>query len=256
MLLVCDNVSKTYDGLPVLAGIDMTVHPGESVALVGASGEGKSTLLSILGLLLAPTAGCVVVDGVRSDELDDKALSALRAEAFGFVFQHNQLIGSLRALDNVLVPSCFAYQGDCQARALQLMDRFDLSDRLYHYPHQLSVGQKRRVALARALLLSPRMLIADEPTNDLDPITGNAVIRELLAFPDENHAVIYATHDMDMARRADRVVHLHDGKAESITHADLSRIFASSLDDAEESKKKVGLDQGSGSNATEGSATA
>lgn len=226
MLLACENVSKAYDGQTVLAGADMQIEAGESVALVGASGEGKSTLLSIAGLLLAPTAGRVLVDGVRADDLDDSQLSALRAESFGFVFQHNQLIGSLRALDNVLVPSCFAYQGDCQQRAVQLMERFGLAERMYHYPHQLSVGQKRRVALARALLLSPKMLIADEPTNDLDPLTGRVVIRELLSFPDEGHAVVYATHDMGMARRADRILHLHDGRVEPIGPDDLARVFS------------------------------
>lgn len=225
MLLACENVSKTYDGQIVLAGVDMQICAGESVALIGASGEGKSTLLSIAGLLLAPTAGHVLVDGVRADDLSDSQLSALRAESFGFVFQHNQLIGSLRALDNVLVPSCFAYQGDCQQRAMQLMERFGLTERMYHYPHQLSVGQKRRVALARALLLSPKMLIADEPTNDLDPLTGRVVISELLAFPDEGHAVMYATHDMNMARRADRILYMHDGKAEPIDRDGLTRVF-------------------------------
>jgi ABC-type lipoprotein export system ATPase subunit len=225
MLLECDKVSKTYDGQTVLVRIDMQVNAGESVALVGASGEGKSTLLSIAGLLLAPSAGRVTVDGKGIERLNDVELSALRAQAFGFVFQHNQLIGSLRALDNVLVPSCFAYQGDCQKRALALMKEFGLEDRLWHYPHQLSVGQKRRVALARAMLLSPKIIIADEPTNDLDPVTGRVVINELLNYPDKKHAVIYATHDMAMARRADRILHLHNGKIEQISEDQLAHVF-------------------------------
>jgi ABC-type lipoprotein export system ATPase subunit len=210
MLLGCRGICKAYEGETVLSGIDLALAPGESVALVGASGAGKSTLLSILGLLLAPSAGSLSVGGVAVAD-DDRARSTLRAEHFGFVFQHNQLIGSLRAIDNVLVPSCFAYQGDCGERAHELMTRFGLADRLYHYPHQLSVGQKRRVALARALLLHPSIVLADEPTNDLDRATGQTVLEALLEYPDEQHAVVFATHDEALAARADRVVCLNDG---------------------------------------------
>jgi len=223
MLLECKNIRKAYDGETILAGIDFTLAPGESVALVGASGEGKSTLLSILGLLLVPSAGTVLVGERDTADLDDGALSALRAETFGFVFQHNQLIGSLRAIDNVLVPSCFAYQGDCSEHAVELMERFGLKNRLYHYPHQLSVGQKRRVALARALLLSPAVLIADEPTNDLDSATGRVVMDTLIGFPDESHAVLYATHDLACARRADRIMRLCDGDLVEVSASELEK---------------------------------
>ena len=226
MLLTCDRISKVYEGGTVVANVTFSVEAGQMVALVGASGCGKSTLLSIAGLMLSPTAGHVELDGRRTDELDDRSLSRLRAESFGFVFQHNQLLGSLRALDNVLVPSCFAYQGDCQQRAMELMESFGLGDRLYHYPHQLSVGQKRRVALARALLLSPSMLIADEPTNDLDPATARTVMDVISSFPDEGHAVLLATHDMAVARQADRILWIHDGGVEPVGADDLDRVFS------------------------------
>lgn len=215
-LLEARSIMKEYDGETVLARCDLTVYPGQVVALIGASGEGKSTLLSILGLLLAPSAGTVLVEGSDVLGLPDAQLSALRARMFGFVFQHTQLIGSLRAVDNILVPACFggASMDDAIGRAEGLIDRFGIQNRMNHYPHQLSVGQKRRVALARAMVLSPKLLMADEPTNDLDEVTAGAVADALLGFADKDHAVLMATHDLDLARQASRVVRLRNGRLE------------------------------------------
>lgn len=213
-LLEARGVMKEYDGETVLAGCDLAVRAGDTVALVGASGEGKSTLLSILGLLLTPSAGQVIVEGELAQGLGDAELSALRARAFGFVFQHTQLIGSLRAIDNVLVPACFggADMGAAVESAARTIERMGLTARANHFPHQLSVGQKRRVALARAMVLAPRVLMADEPTNDLDARSASAVMDALLSYADEGHAVLAVTHDMALARRMQRVVRLEDGR--------------------------------------------
>lgn len=217
-VLEARGIMKEYDGETILAGCDLALRPGEVVAVVGASGEGKSTLLSILGLLLTPSAGQVLVDGRDATGLDDAELSALRARTFGFVFQHTHLIGSLRAIDNVLVPACFgrADMAGAAMRAAELVERFGLLTRANHFPHQLSVGQKRRVALARALVLAPRLVVADEPTNDLDDATADTVADALLRFADEGHAVLCATHDAALARRATRVLRLEGGLTSEI----------------------------------------
>lgn len=208
------GVMKEYDGETVLAGCDLALEPGEFTAIVGASGCGKSTLMSIMGLLLTPSAGTVIVEGRSTAGMGDVELSALRADAFGFVFQHTQLIGSLRAIDNVLVPACFggADMAAAAKRAAVLVNRFGLAKRVNHFPHQLSVGQKRRVALARALVLEPRAVLADEPTNDLDERTADEVARTLEEFADEGHAVLCVTHDRALAERAHRVLRLENGR--------------------------------------------
>ncbi|WP_417118948.1 ABC transporter ATP-binding protein [Olsenella phocaeensis] len=222
-LLRLRKVMKEYDGETILAGCDLDVGAGESVAVVGASGEGKSTLLSIAGLLLTPSAGTVLVDGTDASRLSDQGLSALRARAFGFVFQHTQLVGSLRAIDNILVPACFggADMAAAAERAAALIELLGLSHRANHFPHQLSVGQKRRVALARAMVLSPLAIVADEPTNDLDSASAGIVEEALLGYADEGHAVLVATHDMALARSASRAVRLRDGRLAPAGDAEL-----------------------------------
>lgn len=208
------GVMKEYDGEMILSGCDLALRPGEFTAIVGASGCGKSTLMSIAGLLLTPSAGSVLVEGVPVDGLSDAELSALRARTFGLVFQHTQLIGSLRAVDNVLVPACFggADMAEAASRAAVLIERFGLTARANHFPHQLSVGQKRRVALARALVLGPKAILADEPTNDLDEETAGEVAQTLAEFAAEGHAVLCVTHDRRLAGRAQRVLRLEGGR--------------------------------------------
>lgn len=220
------NIMMEYDGETILAGCDLAVSPGEFVAVVGASGEGKSTLLSVLGLLLTPSAGKVYVNGKDISGLADTELSRVRAEAFGFVFQHTQLVGSLRAIDNVLVPACFG-GSDMQTasqRAAQLVSRFGLENRVNHFPYQLSVGQKRRVALARAMVLSPQLLIADEPTNDLDDATAAVVVQTLRDFAAEGHAVLCVTHDAALAKAASRVLRLENGKLSEVDANDVREV--------------------------------
>ena len=184
-----------------------------SLAFVSPSGSGKSTLLSMLGLLLSSTTGTVVVDGQDSDALGDKELSRLRRETFGFVFQHTQLVGSLRAVENVMAPANFAGKlpFDARERAEQLLGGLGLADRLMHYPYQLSIGQKRRVSVARALLLDPPIVIADEPTNDLDADSSSSVADTLFERAANGGILLFATHDRELASRASRVMHL-EGK--------------------------------------------
>lgn len=167
----------------------------------------------MLGLLLSSTTGTVVVDGQDSDALGDKELSRLRRETFGFVFQHTQLVGSLRAVENVMAPANFAGKLPFEARerAEQLLDGLGLDDRLMHYPYQLSIGQKRRVSVARALLLDPPIVIADEPTNDLDADSSASVADTLFERAANGGILLFATHDRELASRASRVMHL-EGK--------------------------------------------
>lgn len=211
--LKVENLGKSYDGNVILENISFTAEAGDSIAFVSPSGSGKSTLLSMLGLLLSSTTGTVVVDGQDSDALGDKELSRLRRETFGFVFQHTQLVGSLRAVENVMAPANFAGKlpFDIRERADQLLDGLGLDDRLMHYPYQLSIGQKRRVSVARALLLDPPIVIADEPTNDLDADSSASVADTLFERAANGGILLFATHDCELASRASRVMHL-EGK--------------------------------------------
>lgn len=211
--LKVENLGKSYDGNVILENISFTAEPGDSIAFVSPSGSGKSTLLSMLGLLLSSTTGTVVVDGQDSDALGDKELSRLRRETFGFVFQHTQLVGSLRAVENVMAPANFAGKlpFGIRERADQLLDGLGLDDRLMHYPYQLSIGQKRRVSVARALLLDPPIVIADEPTNDLDADSSASVADTLFERAANGGILLFATHDCELASRASRVMHL-EGK--------------------------------------------
>lgn len=211
--LKVENLGKSYDGNVILENISFTAEPCDSIAFVSPSGSGKSTLLSMLGLLLSSTTGTVVVDGQDSDALRDKELSRLRRETFGFVFQHTQLVGSLRAVENVMAPANFAGKlpFDARERAEQLLGGLGLDDRLMHFPYQLSIGQKRRVSVARALLLDPPIVIADEPTNDLDADSSASVADTLFERAANGGILLFATHDRELASRASRVMHL-EGK--------------------------------------------
>jgi ABC-type lipoprotein export system ATPase subunit len=206
------GLGKSYDGTAIIEDTSFVAEGGDTIAFVSPSGSGKSTLLSMLGLLLTPTSGDVIVNGERTAGLSDERLAALRRETFGFVFQHTQLIGSLRAWENVAVPARFAKDRafDDKARALELLERFGLADRAYHYPFQLSIGQKRRIATARALLLSPRVLIADEPTNDLDATSATSVTEALFDHAERGGILLYATHDPELAARAKTVMRLEN----------------------------------------------
>lgn len=212
--LIAENLGKSYGDAVILKGISFEAKPGDSIAFMSPSGSGKSTLLSMLGMLLTPTEGKLIIDGVDTSALNDKELSRLRLEKVGFVFQHTQLIGSLRAVENVTVPANFAKGGAKQkaAEAEEMLTRLGLGHRLNHFPFQLSIGQKRRVALARALVMDPPIVIADEPTNDLDAESRSSVADALFERCENGGILLFATHDEELAARASRIMRL-EGKA-------------------------------------------
>lgn len=217
MYLELKGVCKSYGEGAVLKDVSFGLEKGRSLAVVAPSGAGKSTLLSIAGLLLSPDAGSVLVDGRDVTELDDDARSLVRGRKVGFLFQHTQLVGTLRAWENVAVAADFARAGARDAggaantcadavkqRSIELLESLGLADRVYHFPHQLSVGQKRRIATARALINEPELIIADEPTNDLDRANAERVVDALFARVRAGRsALLFATHDMAVAARAD-----------------------------------------------------
>ena len=217
VLVEARGVSKAFGDNVILRDVDIMLRRGESLALVGPSGCGKSTLLSMLGLLLESTSGTIAVSSEPVDFKDRERIAQLRRTMFGFVFQHTQLISSLDVWGNVTVPARFAGSSlrdgsDVNERAAALLSRFGLDDRIDYYPHQLSVGQKRRVVLARALLMEPAVLIADEPTNDLDERNAEGVISALLSHVEAGGALIYTTHDRNLPNQAFQVLRIEDGR--------------------------------------------
>ncbi|MFC6786748.1 ABC transporter ATP-binding protein [Halobaculum halobium] len=210
------DVVKEYvtggETVRALGGIDFRVDPGEFVAIVGPSGSGKSTLLNMLGLLDEPTSGLVELEGVDVETFGDAERTRKRKETIGFVFQSFHLIPTLTAVENVEVPRLLD-RTPTRTReiATDLLERMGIGDRLEHYPDELSGGQKQRVAIARALVNEPRLLLADEPTGNLDRDTGDQILAEFDAITDEGVAVVTVTHDDYVAQFADRVVNLIDG---------------------------------------------
>lgn len=212
------GVHKTYDlgaGRRVVAlrGVDLTVREGEFVAVMGPSGSGKSTMLAVAGLLTRPSAGEVRVNGQRVDGLDDDARASLRCRVFGYLFPFAALWPSLTALENVLLPPVLAgtRSADDAPRALALLEEVGVAHLADRLPHQMSAGEQRRVALARALMNRPRVLLADEPTAALDADTAGRVIERLARLPEEGTAVVAVTHDPHLAARAHRVVRMAAG---------------------------------------------
>lgn len=200
--------------LAVLRGVDLTVAPGELVALVGPSGAGKSTLLHISGLLEHPDAGEVIITGDACSRLDDDRRTAIRRLTIGFVYQYHHLLPEFSAIENVMLPQAIAgaTAGAARARARTLLDQLGLADRGDHRPGQLSGGEQQRVAIARALANRPKLLLADEPTGNLDPHTAGEVFELLLTLArDANLAAIIATHNPALAARMDRTIRLEDG---------------------------------------------
>jgi putative ABC transport system ATP-binding protein len=203
------NGEHTVD---ILRGIDLFVPRGQFVAIMGSSGSGKSTLLGLLAGLDSPSAGEVLVDGVDISRMQEDALAQVRGRKIGFVFQSYQLIPTLTALENVLLPFELNASGDGRARSLALLESVGLSDRLHHYPVQLSGGEQQRVALARAFVLEPPIVLADEPTGNLDSTNGQHVLELLTTRQREaGTTLVMVTHDPAIAERADRRVMMRDG---------------------------------------------
>ena len=216
-MIEIDELSMSYPleagSLEVLSEVHMRIADGETVAIVGPSGSGKTTLLILLAGLEAPTAGSIRIDGDDVTGLDADALADIRRDKLGIVFQSFHLVPSLTALGNVSLPVEIAGHENARSRARQLLERVGLADREHHYPSQLSGGEQQRVAIARALAHSPSVLLADEPTGNLDINTGASIIEMLFELNAETGStMVLVTHDAEIARRCQRVFHLDNGK--------------------------------------------
>jgi putative ABC transport system ATP-binding protein len=216
MIRIRDLVMRLPSGgrsLTILDGITLDIGVGEVCAITGPSGSGKSTLLGLIAGLDRPSAGSIAVAGVEITGLDEDALARFRRATVGYVFQSYHLIPTMTAVENVAVPLEIAGQADALGRARALLGDVGLAERAHHYPVQLSGGEQQRVALARAVALGPELLLADEPTGNLDSATGEQIIALLLALNRRRGStLVLVTHDDALAGRADRVVKLHDGR--------------------------------------------
>ena len=211
------GVSKTVQSgdhpLTILHPLDFTIAAGQFIAIVGPSGSGKSTLLGLIAGLDAPTSGHVLIDGTDITALGEDALAKLRGEKIGFVFQFFHLVPSLTAFENILVPMEIAGRRDAHDRARRLLDEVGLTDRGHHYPSQLSGGEQQRVAIARALANDPPIVLADEPTGNLDSSTGRLILDLLLQVRRTRHTtLVLVTHDAELAALADVRLVLRDGR--------------------------------------------
>ncbi|MCU0242625.1 MAG: ABC transporter ATP-binding protein [Vicinamibacteria bacterium] len=224
-LLRVSGVIKEYGARAVtrvLHGIDLTLATGEFAALMGPSGSGKSTLLHLLGLLDRPTAGRIDLSGLDTVSLDDNARTVLRGRSLGFVFQFHHLLPAFTAVENVMMPLLAdrgRYHRDLRTRAARLLDEVSLGERLDQRVSDMSGGQQQRVSIARALVMEPALVLADEPTGNLDSESGDQVFALLRRFNRERRtAFLIVTHDARLARRCDRVIHLVDGRLRSDRH--------------------------------------
>ncbi len=214
MIIEARNIVKRYGDLEVLRGVDLDIAQGEIVSIVGPSGAGKTTLLQIIGTLDAPDAGEVRYEGNNVLALKDRELARFRNRNIGFVFQFHQLLPEFTMLENVAIPALLGgdNRSDAFARAERLLERMHLSDRLNHKPSQLSGGECQRVAVARALINSPKVILADEPSGSLDTQNKQDLHKLFFELRDElNQTFIIVTHDEGLAAQADRIMHMRDG---------------------------------------------
>ena len=217
-LVEARDLAKDYrmgeETVHALRGVSVSVDPGEFVAIMGASGSGKSTFMNMVGCLDVPSAGALLVDGVETGAMDSDALAELRNRTIGFVFQQFNLLARTSALDNVAVPLIYAgvRPAERRERARAKLDAMGLGDRLDHSPAKLSGGQQQRVAIARALVTDPKILLADEPTGALDSVTSDEIMRIFQAMNDGGITVIVVTHEADIARYARRRILFRDGR--------------------------------------------
>ena len=226
MLIELKNLTKVYkvgiEHVHALAGVDLSVRENEFVAIMGASGSGKSTMMNVLGCLDRPTSGTYTLAGELTSRMSGAALAKTRNKRIGFVFQSFELMPRLSALANVALPLTYSSAGwrERRARALEVLERVSLTDRAKHRPNQLSGGQKQRVAIARALINRPSILLADEPTGNLDSKTSHEILDLFVRLHEEGQTIIMVTHENDVAARARRIVRMSDGKIVSDLPAD------------------------------------
>lgn len=213
MIQVTD-IHKRFGSLEVLKGVNLTVEKGEIVAIVGKSGAGKTTLLQIIGTLDKPDCGTVLIDGMDVFRLSERELAEYRNRHIGFIFQFHQLLPEFTALENVMMPALIARmdEQETQLRAEKLLIDLGLADRLFHRPNQLSGGEKQRVAAARAMMMQPSVILADEPSGSLDEHNKHELNKLLLEMRDRyGQTIIVVTHDSDTARISDRIIEMRDG---------------------------------------------
>ena len=214
-MLTATNIEKFYGKLHVLKGVDISIGKGEIVSIVGSSGAGKSTLLHILGTLDNPDKGQLVLNNQRVDKLKGKTLAKFRNTHIGFIFQFHHLLPEFTALENVCIPGWIAgaKKKDTQEKAAELLKTLGLAERLQNKPHQLSGGEQQRVAVARALINNPDIVMADEPTGNLDSENGRELHRLFIELRDKfRQSFLIVTHNEELAQMSDRIVHMKDGK--------------------------------------------
>ena len=209
-----EDIHKSFGSLKVLKGVDLEIQKGEIVSIIGKSGAGKTTLLQIIGTLDRPDSGSVVIDGVDVFALKEKELADFRNRHIGFIFQFHQLLPEFNALENVMMPAMIARMSEKEAeqRAVQLLTELGMAERLTHKPNELSGGEKQRVAAARAMMMSPDVILADEPSGSLDESNKKELHKLLLQMREQyGQTIIIVTHDKELAEISDRVIEMRDG---------------------------------------------